>query len=48
MPAYRREQNSTTEVALRQAFTPDAIGWQYLDGVADESLDSVLSGRSRP
>jgi pimeloyl-ACP methyl ester carboxylesterase len=37
---YWQEQNSQTEAALRQALTLDAIRWQYLHGVADETLVS--------
>ncbi len=38
--AYWREKNPHTEAALRQALTLDAIRWQYLHGVADETLVS--------
>ncbi|MFF1822841.1 alpha/beta fold hydrolase [Kribbella sp. NPDC058245] len=37
---YHREQTPATENALRQALTVDAIRWQYLHGVPDESLVS--------
>jgi pimeloyl-ACP methyl ester carboxylesterase len=37
---YWREQNPQTEAALRQALTLDAIRWQYLHGVQDQSLVS--------
>ena len=37
---YHREQNPTTETALRQALTLDAIKWQYLTGVPDPTLVS--------
>ncbi len=37
---YHREQNPDTEAAVRAALTEDAIKWQYLAGVADESLVS--------
>ena len=37
---YWREQNPATEDALRQALTLDAIRWQYLTGVPDETLVS--------
>jgi len=37
---YWQEQDLHTEAELRQAFTLDAIRWQYLHGVADESLVS--------
>jgi pimeloyl-ACP methyl ester carboxylesterase len=35
-----REQNPQTEPAVRQALTLDAIRWQYLHGVTDQSLVS--------
>ncbi|WP_214107780.1 alpha/beta fold hydrolase [Acrocarpospora catenulata] len=38
--AYHREQNPETEKVVRQAFTPEAIRWQYLTGVPDETLVS--------
>lgn len=38
--AYWKDQNPETEAALRQALTLDAIRWQYLHGVADQSLVS--------
>ena len=34
---YWHAQNPDTEAAVRQALTLDAIRWQYLHGVADES-----------
>jgi pimeloyl-ACP methyl ester carboxylesterase len=37
---YQREQTPETEAAVRQAFTLDVTRWQYLTGVADESLVS--------
>jgi pimeloyl-ACP methyl ester carboxylesterase len=37
---YWQERNPRTEGALREALTLDAIRWQYLHGVADESLVS--------
>ncbi|GAA3698610.1 alpha/beta hydrolase [Nonomuraea antimicrobica] len=37
---YHREQNPETEKAIRQALTLDAIKWQYLTGVPDETLVS--------
>ncbi len=37
---YHREQNPDTEAAVRTALTEDAITWQYLAGVTDESLVS--------
>jgi pimeloyl-ACP methyl ester carboxylesterase len=37
---YWAEQNPQTEAAVRQALTLEAIRWQYLHGVADESLVS--------
>jgi pimeloyl-ACP methyl ester carboxylesterase len=37
---YWAEQNPRTEAAVRQALTLEAIRWQYLHGVADESLVS--------
>ncbi|MTD55183.1 alpha/beta fold hydrolase [Amycolatopsis pithecellobii] len=37
---YHREQNAETEAALRVALTEDAIKWQYVSGVRDESLVS--------
>jgi pimeloyl-ACP methyl ester carboxylesterase len=37
---YWREQNRQTEAALRQALTLEAIRWQYLHGVSDQSLIS--------
>jgi pimeloyl-ACP methyl ester carboxylesterase len=38
--AYWRDQNPQTEAGVRQALTLEAIRWQYLHGVADESLVS--------
>ncbi|GIH22225.1 hydrolase [Acrocarpospora phusangensis] len=38
--AYQREPNPLTEKALREAFTLDAIRWQYVTGVPDETLVS--------
>jgi pimeloyl-ACP methyl ester carboxylesterase len=37
---YWRDQNPQTEAAVRQALTLEAIRWQYLHGVPDESLVS--------
>ena len=37
---YWQDQNPHTEAAVRQALTLDAIRWQYLHGVPDESLVS--------
>jgi pimeloyl-ACP methyl ester carboxylesterase len=37
---YWQEQNPRTEAAVRQALTLEAIRWQYLRGVPDESLVS--------
>lgn len=37
---YWHEQNQETEAALRQALTLDAIRWQYLHGVSDQTLVS--------
>jgi pimeloyl-ACP methyl ester carboxylesterase len=37
---YWQEQNPRTEAALREALTLDAIRWQYLHGVPDESVVS--------
>jgi pimeloyl-ACP methyl ester carboxylesterase len=37
---YWRDQNPRTDAALRQALSLDAIRWQYLHGVPDESLVS--------
>jgi pimeloyl-ACP methyl ester carboxylesterase len=37
---YWQDQNPQTETAIRQALTLDAIRWQYLHGVRDESLVS--------
>jgi pimeloyl-ACP methyl ester carboxylesterase len=37
---YQREQTPETEHAIRQAFTLEAIKWQYLTGVQDETLVS--------
>jgi pimeloyl-ACP methyl ester carboxylesterase len=38
--AYWQDQDAGTEAALRQALTLEVIRWQYLHGVADESLVS--------
>jgi pimeloyl-ACP methyl ester carboxylesterase len=38
--AYWQDQNPQTEAALGQALTLDAIRWQYLHGVHDESVVS--------
>ncbi|WP_433502759.1 alpha/beta fold hydrolase [Pseudonocardia halophobica] len=38
--AYWQDQNPQTEVGVRQALTREAIRWQYLHGVSDESLVS--------
>lgn len=38
--AYWRDQNPQTEAGVRQALTLEAIRWQYLHGVADETLVS--------
>lgn len=37
---YWHDQNPGTEAAVRQALTLDAIRWQYLHGVADETVVS--------
>lgn len=37
---YWRHRNPATEAALRQALTLEAIRWQYLHGVSDQSLVS--------
>jgi pimeloyl-ACP methyl ester carboxylesterase len=37
---YWQEQNPQTEGAVREALTLDAIRWQYLHGVSDESVVS--------
>jgi pimeloyl-ACP methyl ester carboxylesterase len=37
---YWRDENPRTEAGLRQALTLEAIRWQYLHGVPDESLVS--------
>jgi pimeloyl-ACP methyl ester carboxylesterase len=37
---YWQDQNPGTEAAVRQALTLEAIRWQYLHGVPDESLVS--------
>jgi pimeloyl-ACP methyl ester carboxylesterase len=37
---YWRDRNPQTEAAVRQALTLEAIQWQYLTGVPDESLVS--------
>ena len=36
--AYQAEQTAETEAAVRQFLTLDATKWQYLTGVADETL----------
>jgi pimeloyl-ACP methyl ester carboxylesterase len=36
--AYHRERNRTTENAMRQALSLEAIRWQYLTGVPDPTL----------
>jgi pimeloyl-ACP methyl ester carboxylesterase len=38
--AYWQQQNAQTEAAIRGALTLDAIRWQYLHGVPDESVVS--------
>ncbi|MGW5057336.1 alpha/beta fold hydrolase [Streptomyces sp. NPDC004096] len=38
--AYEREQTPQTEAAIRGALTLDVTKWQYLTGVADESVVS--------
>ncbi|MCV7279482.1 alpha/beta hydrolase [Mycolicibacterium flavescens] len=51
--AYQREQTPETEAAVRTALGVDAIRWQYVTGVPDESLvspdtwshDAALIGR---
>ena len=35
---YQSEQTSETEAGVRQALTLDATRWQYVTGVADETL----------
>jgi pimeloyl-ACP methyl ester carboxylesterase len=37
---YHREQNPDTEAAVRTALDEESIKWQYLTGVADETLVS--------
>ncbi len=37
---YQREQNPETEAAIRQALTLDVMKWQYVTGVADETVVS--------
>ncbi len=37
---YHREQNPDTEAAIRTALTEESIKWQYITGVADETLVS--------
>lgn len=37
---YQREQTAQTEAAIRSALTLDVTRWQYLTGVADESVVS--------
>ncbi|MFI5934646.1 alpha/beta fold hydrolase [Actinoplanes sp. NPDC051494] len=36
--AFHREWNAQTEAGMRQALSLDAIRWQYLTGVSDETL----------
>ncbi|MEO3772113.1 alpha/beta hydrolase [Micromonospora sp. B9E7] len=36
--AYHRERTEATEDAMRQALSLDAIRWQYLTGVPDQTL----------
>ncbi|WP_152190230.1 alpha/beta fold hydrolase [Georgenia satyanarayanai] len=36
--AYQREQTATTEAAMREALSIDAIRWQYVHGVTDPTL----------
>ena len=36
--AYHRERNEATEAEMRQALTLEAIRWQYVTGVPDETL----------
>ncbi|GAB2606047.1 hydrolase [Paractinoplanes abujensis] len=36
--AFHRDRNATTEAAVRGALTLDAIRWQYVTGVPDETL----------
>jgi hypothetical protein len=38
--AYWPDQNPQTEAGVRQALTLDAIRWQYLHGVPDQSVVS--------
>ncbi|MFB9831725.1 alpha/beta fold hydrolase [Actinoallomurus acaciae] len=38
--AYQAEQTAETEAAIRQALTLDVTRWQYVTGVADETLVS--------
>jgi pimeloyl-ACP methyl ester carboxylesterase len=38
--AYWQDQNPQTEAPIRQALTLEAIRWQYLQGVPDQSLVS--------
>jgi pimeloyl-ACP methyl ester carboxylesterase len=38
--AYWQDQNPQTEAPIRQALTLEAIRWQYLHGVPDQSLVS--------
>ena len=35
---YHRERNEATEAAMREALTLEAIRWQYVTGVPDETL----------
>lgn len=43
--AYQREQTTDTEAAVRQFLTLDATRWQYVTGVADETLVDPESWR---
>jgi pimeloyl-ACP methyl ester carboxylesterase len=36
--AYQREQNPTTEAAIREALSIDAVRWQYVTGEPDPTL----------
>lgn len=42
--AYQAEQNAETEPAVRSALTLDGIKWQYITGVADETVVSPTPG----
>ena len=46
--AYWRDQNPQTEAGVRQALTLEAIRWQYLHGVPDESLVPVTVRNKDP